>query len=137
MSFDKDQQISGDRFGSPVSWRTPPSELSSDRPWEPDAGSEALTILTTDLPPEVVAAADPDTILGGAATGNGGKVVADSPIMDAAGAFHGREAVVYQAPQGEFVINGLAFITASRRQAPSRRLRARPGDDRRGHRERS
>lgn len=80
--------------------------------WE--SSSEALSVVTSDFPQEVMDMIDPRTLLEGTATGNGGTLATSSPVLDDDGTFRGRAAVVYTVEQGGLVTTGLAFVDGAR-----------------------
>lgn len=79
--------------------------------WE--SGSEAVTVVTSDFPPEIMELVDPATMLDGTVSGSGGTVI-ESTVLDADGTFQGRAAVTYEVAQDDLVSTGLAFVDGGR-----------------------
>jgi len=80
--------------------------------WESD--SEALNVVTSDFPPEIIEMLDAAMLLEGAAEGVGGVVDTGSSLLDADGTFRGREAIVYEASEDGITTNGLAVVDGPR-----------------------
>ncbi|MCD9625028.1 hypothetical protein [Rhabdothermincola salaria] len=80
--------------------------------WETD--SEALSIITTVLPPGLVDPQRVSELLEGTAMGMGGTTDPESPLLDADGSFQGREAVAFEVVDGDLVTSGVAFQDGDR-----------------------
>lgn len=88
-------------------------ETSADSTtWE--TASEALTVVTSDFPPELLDMVDTAALLEGTATANGGTIVGDSSVLDDEGTFRGRDAVTYEVTADGIVTTGLAAFDGQR-----------------------
>jgi hypothetical protein len=103
-------------FPGEVQRRSDPIEVAGlDQPlsaesstWE--SGSEALTIITTVLPPVL---SDPQQVAGlleGTARGMGASPTSGAGLLDADGTFRGHDAVAYEMVDGDLATSGIAFV---------------------------
>lgn len=80
--------------------------------WE--SSDEAVSVVTSDFPPEIMEMVDARALLEGTAAGIDGTIADIAPPLGADGRFLGRDAVIYEAAQDAVVTNGLAFVDGAR-----------------------
>jgi hypothetical protein len=79
--------------------------------WE--SSDEAISVLTTDFPPDIIAAVEANDLLAGTASGYG-DLVDGSPLLDPDGTFDGRPAVAFEQRREGLVTFGIALVDGSR-----------------------
>lgn len=88
------------------------STTAESATWE--SSSEAVNVVTSDFPSDVIDMIDTSMLLEGTAAGIDGTLIDGSAVLDADGTFRGRDAVVYEARQDGLVTTGLAFVDGAR-----------------------
>lgn len=108
-TFPGEVEVQSDPFPLPGGEGTTSADSTT---WE--TGTEALTIVTSDFPPEMMDLVDTGALLESTVTGNAGTELIDSDVLDADGSFRGRQAVAYEQRQDGLQTTGVAFVDGAR-----------------------